>query len=74
MATGGLVIALLFKVISVFKEGYDILVISSVLKNEIWFVLGMCLCVIDFTSMTQNIRWRNIGAGLAILYLLRQAS
>ena len=48
MAVIGLLIALIFKAIGIFEGGYGVQVISYVLSNEIWFVIGMCLSVVEF--------------------------
>lgn len=47
MAVIGLLIALIFKALGIFG-GYGVQVISYVLSNEIWFVIGMCLSVVEF--------------------------
>ena len=43
----GLIIALAFKALGIFG-GYGVQVISYILSNEIWFVIGMCLSVLEF--------------------------
>ena len=48
MAVIGLLIALIFKALGIFEGGYGVQVISYVLSNEIWFVIGMCLSVVEF--------------------------
>ena len=45
---GGLIIALLFKTLGIIGGGYGVQVISYILSNEIWFVIGMFLSVIEF--------------------------
>lgn len=47
MAMIGLIIALAFKALGIFG-GYGVQVISYILSNEIWFVIGMCLSVLEF--------------------------
>lgn len=47
MSVIGLLIALAFKALGIFG-GYGVQVISYVLSNEIWFVIGMCLSVFEF--------------------------
>lgn len=39
----GLAVALFFKVLIIVEDGYGIPVISYILSNEIWFVIGMCM-------------------------------
>ena len=41
-------VALLLKTFTFFSQEYGIRVISYILSNEIWFVMGMLLCVLDF--------------------------
>lgn len=48
IAVIGLLIALIFKALGIFEGGYGVQVISYVLSNEIWFVIGMCLSVVEF--------------------------
>ena len=48
IAVIGLLIALTFKVLGIFGGGYGVQVISYILSNEIWFVIGMCLSVFEF--------------------------
>ena len=43
----GLIIALAFKTLGIFG-GDGVQVISYILSNEIWFVIGMCLSVFEF--------------------------
>lgn len=47
MAMIGLIIALVFKTLGI-VGGYGVQVISYILSNEIWFVMGMCLSVFEF--------------------------
>ena len=60
----GLVIALVMKISSFILTDISIYAISTVLKNEIWFVLGMCLCVIDFRGLFENVRVREKQVGV----------
>lgn len=47
IAVIGLLVALLFKLLGIFGGGYGVQVISYILSNEIWFVIGMCLSVFE---------------------------
>ena len=47
MAMIGLIITLAFKALGIFG-GYGVQAISYILSNEIWFVIGMCLSVLEF--------------------------
>lgn len=55
MAMTGLIIALAFKALGIFWGGYGVQVISYILSNEIWFVIGMCLSVLEFKKCLQKI-------------------
>ena len=63
MAVGGLIVALAFKVIGIFWSGYGVQVISYILANEIWFVIGMCLSVFEFKKY---LRKKNLTIPVAI--------
>ena len=55
MAVGGLIVALAFKFVGNFLSGYGIQVISYILSNGIWFVIGMCLSVFEFKKYLRKI-------------------
>ena len=44
-------IALAFKILSILKLDTDIFLVSTVLSNEIWFIFGMCLGILDFDNI-----------------------
>lgn len=46
MAVGGLVVAITMKTIAL-SGGYGVYAVSTVLSNEIWFVLGMSICAFN---------------------------
>ena len=46
----GLVVAFAFKVLSIADVGYGVSSISYIMTHEIWFVIGMCLAVMDITQ------------------------
>jgi len=46
-AVVGLIVALAAKVLILTWGGYSVYAVSTVLSNEIWFVLGMSICVFD---------------------------
>lgn len=64
----GMVTAFILKIFSV-RGGIQIYVVSIVFANEIWFVLGMWLQVIDFQKKI-NKKSRNWGIVLGLLFLL----
>ena len=43
----GLIVALVAKVLILMGGGYSVYAVSAVLSNEIWFVLGMSICVFN---------------------------
>ena len=69
MAIGGLIVALAFKVLGIFWSGYGVQVISYILANEIWFVIGMCLSVFEFKKYLMK---RNLVIPIAtgVIFLL----
>ena len=65
---GGLTVALVMKILSFFKI-IKIPVLALLLNNEIWFVIGMCLCWIDIKRICSNKKWRNISVFSGALFL-----
>lgn len=63
-------IAFIFKIMNIWV-GSNIYLVSSVFSNNIWFVSGMCLCLIDFTSLIYKkmkyLKYIGIGLGIAFL-------
>lgn len=47
MAVGGLIVAIAMKTIALNGGGYGVYAVSTVLSNEIWFVLGMGICTFN---------------------------
>ena len=47
VATVGIIVALAAKVLILTGMGYSVYAVSTVLSNEIWFVLGMSICAFD---------------------------
>lgn len=45
MAVLGFAVALIFKMLIIIFGGYGIQAVNYVLSDEIWFVIGMCMCV-----------------------------
>lgn len=69
MAVDGLIVALIFKVLGIFGADNGVQVISYILSNEIWFIIGMCLSVFEFKK---RLRKKNliIPVVLGMLFLL----
>lgn len=47
VAVVGLIVALTAKVLILMEGGYSVYAVSTVLSNEIWFVLGMSICAFN---------------------------
>ena len=47
VAVVGLIVALTAKVLILMGGGYSVYAVSTVLSNEIWFVLGMSICAFN---------------------------
>lgn len=69
IAIAGLFIALAFKAIGVLGEEYGVQVISYILSNEIWFVIGMCMSVFEFKKFLLN-RTLIIPIATGVIFLL----
>lgn len=65
MAITGLIIALIGKMIT-FTQGITVYAASTVLTNEIWFVIGMCLAV---STLKLSKKWKNVGIILGVFFL-----
>lgn len=64
----GIIVTLILKIMNVIGVGGNVYAITIVFANEIWFVIGMCLCVIDvsrFFKKKASCLW---GIGLAIIF------
>lgn len=65
MAVGGLIVAIAMKTIAL-NGGYGVYAVSTVLSNEIWFVLGMSIC-----SFNVQLKGRKIqGAIFGLLFVI----
>lgn len=66
----GFNVAMILKILSIFGL-YSIYAVTTVLANGIWFVIGMCLCVVDFKDFIEK---KQIGIGfsygLALVFLV----
>lgn len=56
------------KAISVFTDGTEIFALDTVLTNEIWFVLGMVMCVFDLPTVLRRTSRVWVGYPLAALF------
>lgn len=68
-----LVIAVLFKILACFGLTFGPVLISYILTNEIWFVLGICISKISFEKTIQKnkLKWLCTGVvGFFLFFLL----
>lgn len=70
MAVIGLIIAVVLEIIYIYSDGFGINVISYILSNEIWFVIGMCLGVFRFHQLERSKVWLFAGMALATLFIV----
>lgn len=56
VATVGIIVALAAKVLILTGMGYSVYAVSTVLSNEIWFVLGMSICAFDIQLKGKSIQ------------------
>ena len=66
-ATVGLVVALTAKVLILTGGGYGVYAVSTVLLNEIWFVLGMNICVFNVQLKGRSVQGTVAGVLFVIL-------
>jgi len=65
----GLMIALVFKMISLTGWECDIYIVSKILDNEIWFVIGMCIYTFGFQKIFKNKKWLTAGFGCLAVFI-----
>ncbi|MFR8901045.1 acyltransferase family protein [Hominenteromicrobium sp.] len=66
-AAVGLVVAIVAKDLILTGGGYSVYAVSTVLSNEIWFVLGMSICVFDVQLKGRKIQGTICGLLFMIL-------
>ncbi len=66
MAISGLIVAIAMKTVAL-NGGYCVYAVSTVLSNEIWFVLGMSICV--FNVQLKDRRLQGTVCGLLFMIL-----
>ena len=67
MAVGGLVVAITMKTIALSGGGYGVYAVSTVLSNEIWFVLGMSICAFNVRLKGRKVQGTICGLLFMIL-------
>lgn len=74
MAVAALVAAVIMKGLSAFTDGFGVYALTKVMEYEVWFVLGMCLCCMNWPDIVRrNKRWPVLGAVLACAFVLLSA-
>lgn len=66
MAAAGLLVALVAKLLILTGGRYSIYAVSTVLSNEIWFVLGMSICAFDVQLKSKKI----FGIACCLLFVI----
>ena len=66
-AAVGLIVALAAKVLILTGGGYSVYAVSTVLSNEIWFVLGMSICAFDVQLKGRKVQGTICGLLFMIL-------
>lgn len=66
-AAVGLVVAIVVKGLILTGGGYSVYAVSTVLSNEIWFVLGMSICVFDVQLKGRKVQGTICGLLFTIL-------
>lgn len=66
-AVVGLIVALAVKVLILTGGGYSVYAVSTVLSNEIWFVLGMSICAFDVQLKGRKVQGTICGLLFMIL-------
>lgn len=67
MAVGGLIVAIAMKTIALSGGGYGVYAVSTVLSNEIWFVLGMSICAFNVRLKGRKVQGTICGLLFMIL-------
>ena len=69
-AAVGLVVAIVVKGLILTGGGYSVYAVSTVLSNEIWFVLGMSICVFDVQLKGRKVQGTICGLLFIILSIV----
>lgn len=69
-AAVGLIVALAAKVLILTGGGYSVYAVSTVLSNEIWFVIGMSICVFDVQLKGRKVQGTICGLLFMILSIV----
>ena len=66
----GLIIALVAKILILTGGGYGVYAVSTILSNEIWFVLGMSICTFNVQLKSRKVQGMICGLFFAILSIV----
>ena len=66
----GLIVALAAKVMVLIGGGYSVYAVSTVLSNEIWFVLGMSICAFNVQLKDRKVQGTILGLLFVILSIV----
>ena len=69
-AAVGLIVALVAKVLILTGGGYSVYAVSTVLSNEIWFVLGMSICTFNVQLKGKRVQGTIFGLLFIILSIV----
>ena len=67
MAAVGLIVALIARVLILTGGGYSVYAVSTVLSNEIWFVVGMSICAFNVQLKGRKVQGTILGLLFVIL-------
>lgn len=70
IAAGGLIVAIAMKTIALSGGGYGVYAVSTVLSNEIWFVLGMSICAFNVQLKGRKVQGTICGLLFMILSVM----
>lgn len=70
IAVGGLIVAIAMKTIALSGGGYGVYAVSTVLSNEIWFVLGMSICAFNVQLKGRKVQGTICGLLFMILSVM----
>lgn len=65
----GIAVALVFKVWEIILGGYKLPIISYVISNEVWFVIGMCLSIFKYKIDLLENRFK-LSASMVIVFIV----
>ena len=69
-AAVGLVVAIVAKGLILTGGGYSVYAVSTVLSNEMWFVVGLCICVFDVQLKGRKVQGTICGLLFMILSIV----